>query len=333
MLRIGILGTARIARAFCQGVAGSSHVTVVAVASREVARAQAFARELGIPRHHASYGALLADREVDAVYNPLPNSLHVDWSIQALRAGRHVLCEKPLAPSVREARAMFAAAHAHGVYLAEAYPFRSQPQTLKLHELIGGGAIGRPRFIQAHFSFTLDAARDIRLDPRLAGGSLMDLGCYCVCLIRMISMQRPARVSAVAQFDAGGVDRAMSATLEFADGLLAQFAVGFDAALERQARIVGSEGVIQTSFFNHPPKSGPAELLIKRGDASRDPYQSLPVPSMNGFLAEAEAFERMTRSGPEHWNGATSDESIDIALTLEALLRSARSGQTVDIAE
>ena len=332
-MRLGILGTARIARAFCEGVAGSGHVSVAAVASREAGRAQAFAHELGIPRHHGSYEALLGDREIDAVYNPLPNSLHVDWSVRALRAGKHVLCEKPLAPSAHEARAMFAAAHEHGVYLVEGYPFRSQPQTLTLRELLAGGAIGRPRFIQAHFSFTLDAARDIRLEPKLAGGALMDVGCYCVCLIRMISMQRPARVWAVPQWHAGGVDRAMTGTLEFADGLLAQFSAGFDAALERHARIVGSEGVIQTSFFNHPPKSGPAELLVKRGDASRDPYHPLPVPSMNGFLAEAEAFERMVRLGREHWNGATSEESSDIALTLEALLRSARSGQPVDLGE
>jgi len=332
-MRMGILSTARIARAFCEGVAGSRHVIVSAVASRDAARAQSFAREFAIARHYDSYAALLADRDIDAVYIPLPNGLHAEWSVRAVGAGKHVLCEKPLAPTVREARDMFAAAHEHGVYLAEAYPFRSQPQTLRTRELIEGGAIGRLRFIQAYFTFTLDAAADIRLDPKLGGGALLDVGCYSVSLIRMLAGQRPVRVSAVARWDEGGVDRALLGTLEFSDGLLAQIIGGFDAALERHALIVGTEGAIQTGFFNHPPRSGPVHLLLRRGNASREPYESIPVASMNGFLAEAEAFERMVRFGPEHWNGATAQESIDIATTLEALLRSAHSGQSADVAE
>jgi predicted dehydrogenase len=332
-MRMGILGTARIARAFCQGVATSEHVTVAAVASRDAARAATFAREQAVAHHYGSYEELLADRSIDAVYVPLPNSLHVEWSIRALRAGKHVLCEKPLAPTAREARAMFAAAHEQGVYLAEGYPYRAQPQTLRLRELIEAGAIGRLRFIQAHFTFTLDAATDVRLDPKLAGGALLDVGCYSVSLIRALAGQRPVRVSALARWDSSGVDRTLVGTLEFADGLLAQIVGGFDAALERHALIVGSDGAMQTGFFNHPPRIGPAQLLLRRGNASREPYESIPVAAMNGFLLEAEAFERLVRQGREHWNGATPEESVDIALTLEALLRSARSGQPVDVGE
>jgi xylose dehydrogenase (NAD/NADP) len=328
-LRLGILGTARIARSFCEGVAPSEHVTVAAVASRFAGRARSFARDFNIPRSFDSYAALLADRELDAIYNPLPNSLHAEWSIRALRAGKHVLCEKPLAPTAREARAVFDAARAQGVHVVEGFPFRAQPQTLKMRELIDDGAIGRVQFIQAHFTFSLDAAADIRLQRELAGGALMDVGCYSVSLVRMIAGQLPSRVAALARWDASGVDRSLVATLEFPCGLLAQIASGFDAALERYALIVGTEGAIQTTFFNHPPRDRPAELLLKQGRASRAPYQSISVPALNGFLAEAEAFERLVRPGGEQWPGATPEESIDVALTLEALLRSARSGMPV----
>jgi predicted dehydrogenase len=332
-MRLGILSTARIARAFCEGVAGSPHVSVAAVASRDGARAREFARQLRIAQYYGSYEELLAAPDIDAVYNSLPNSLHGEWSVRAARAGKHVLCEKPLAPTASEARAMFAAAHEHGVYLVEGYPYRTQPQTLKLHQLLGEGAIGSVRFVQAHFTFTLDGPEDIRLKPELAGGALMDVGCYCVSLVRMIAAQRPTRVSAVAQWDANGVDRALVATLQFESGLIAQVAGGFDAALERFALIVGSDGAIQTSFFNHPPATGPTQLLLKRGNASRQPYEAITVPAMNGFLAQAEAFERMVRLGREQWTGTTAEESIDNALTLQALLESARAGKAVDIAE
>jgi predicted dehydrogenase len=332
-MRLGILGTARIARSFCAGVAGSPHVRVAASASRDHARAAEFAHQMQIPQHYGSYEALLAAPDIDAIYNPLPNSLHGEWSIRAIRAGKHVLCEKPLAPTAREARAMFAAAHQHGVYLVEGYPYRTQPQTLKLRQLLREGAIGNVRFVQAHFTFTLDAPGDIRLRPELAGGALMDVGCYCVSLVRMIAAQRPTRVSAVAQWDANGIDRALVATLQFESGLVAQVVGGFDAALERFALIVGSDGAIQTGFFNHPPATGPAQLLLKRGSASRQPYEAIAVPAMNGFLAQAEAFERMVRLGREQWTGTTAEESIDNALTLQALLESARAGTTIDVAE
>jgi len=332
-LRFGVLSTARIARSFCRGLASSRHVRVDAVASRDAGRAREFAADLGIPRHLDSYEALLADPDIDAVYIAVPNSLHAHWSIRALESGKHVLCEKPLAVDAREAQQMFAVAHAQGRHLAEGYPYRTQPQTLKLRELLQAGAIGRPRFVQAHFTFTLQREDDIRLQPLLAGGALMDVGCYCVSLIRMIAAQRPARVFAGALWtgDAGGVDRAIAATLEFPDGLIAQLTSGLAAALERHALIVGTDGVLQTSFFNHPPASGRCELLFKSGRDSREDYQSIPVPAMNGFLAEAEAFERLVRLGAAHWTGATSEESIDIAQTLEAVLHSARSGKPVDL--
>ncbi len=262
-LRVGILGAANIARSFVAGVKLSNRVTVSAVASRDADKARAFARELAIARHFGSYEALLADRDIDAVYIPLPNSLHAEWSIRAAGAGKHVLCEKPLSASAAEARAMFDAARRHGVHLVEGYPYRAQPQTLKLRELLDAGVIGDVRLIQASFGFTLGAGENIRLSPQLAGGALMDIGTYPVSLARMIAKARPTRVHAAAQWTGGGVDRALAATLEFDSGLFAQITCSFSACLHRQALIAGSNGVIQTTYLNHT--SSAAQAVLQRG--------------------------------------------------------------------
>jgi xylose dehydrogenase (NAD/NADP) len=324
-LRIGILGAANIARSFAQGVSASRQVAVTAVASRDAAKARAFAQELGVARHFGSYEALLADREIDAVYIPLPNSLHAEWSIRAVGAGKHVLCEKPLSATADEARTMFDAARRHGVHLVEGYPYRAQPQTLKLRELLNAGVIGDVRLIHASFGFTLGAGENIRLSPQLAGGALMDAGAYPVSLARMIAGTRASRVFAAAQW-AGGVDRAVAATLQFAGGLFAQISCTFDACIHRQALIFGSRGVIQTTYLNHTADASQAVLKLRVGtnkDAVDSTVQTSPV---NGFFAEAESFERLVRLGPASWEGTTPGESIDNMMTLEAILRSARSG-------
>jgi predicted dehydrogenase len=303
----------------------------VAVASRDAAKGKGFAAEMGIPGAYDSYEALLADREIDAIYNPLPNSLHAEWSIRAVEAGKHVLCEKPLAATASEARAMFGAAKRNGVCLVEGFPYRAQPQTLKLRELLDAGAVGRVQLIQASFGFTISDGPNIRLDPSLAGGALMDAGSYPVSLVRMVAKEGPTRVSALAKWTDSGVDRTLVATLEFPSGLLAQISCSFDTAVHRQALIVGTEGILQTTFFNHPSPAAPPILHLRRGKGWDSAAEILEVPATNGFLGEAESFERLVRQGPQQWTGATPEESMDNSLTLEALLRSARSGKPVDI--
>src|SRR3984957_8030445 len=165
--RYGVLGAANIARQFTRGLAGSEVAVVDAVASRGAEKAASFAAELGIPRHFGSYEALLADPGIDAIYNPLPNDLHAEWSIRACEAGKHVLCEKPLAVTGSEARAMFAAARRHGVVLVEGFPYRAQPHASKLKELVAGDAIGRVQTMHAAFGFNLTDEANIRLDPTL----------------------------------------------------------------------------------------------------------------------------------------------------------------------
>jgi D-xylose 1-dehydrogenase (NADP+, D-xylono-1,5-lactone-forming) len=330
-LRIGILSTAKIARQFVAGVRPSATVEVVAVASRDAAKAAAFANDLDIARRYDSYESMLAAHDIDAIYNPLPNGLHAEWSIRAAQAGKHVLCEKPLAASAALAREMFAAARQHGVHLVEGYPYCAQPQTLKMRELLDAGALGRVQMIQASFGFTLADGPDIRLDPALAGGAMMDVGSYCVSLARIVAKERPSRVSASASWTNGGVDRTLMATMEFPNGLLAQIGSSFATALHRQALIIGTDGILQTTFYNNPSPIAPPVLQLMRGKGRDFPFETLEVPATNGFLAEAESFARLVRHGPEQWNGVTPEESVDIAMTLDALLQSAHTRSSVMI--
>jgi predicted dehydrogenase len=331
-LRIGILGAANIARLFVAGVRPSLKVAVTAVASRDAERAGKFAVETGIAQVHPTYEALLADPDIDAIYNPLPNNLHAEWSIRAANAGKHILCEKPLATSATEARAMFAAAARNGVQLAEAYPYRAQPQTLKLRELLKEKAIGCLQLVQASFGFPLTDASNIRMNPALAGGALMDAGCYPVSLVRTIAGERPKRVHAMARWSESGVDRTLVASIEFSSGLLAQVSCSFATARHRHAFVAGDGGVIRTTYFNDTSAALPPVLEIRRGPGLDAKQELVETAATNGFLAEAEAFHDLVVHGRDRWEGASPEESIDIALTLEALAASARRGVTVEVA-
>jgi len=330
-VRIGVLGAAKIARLFAEGVRPSRKVVIAAVASRDVDRAAAFARDANIARVHASYEALLADPEIDAVYVPLPNNLHAAWSIRAAEAGKHVLCEKPLAASAAEARAVFEAARRNSVFVVEAYPYRAQPQTVKLGTLLAAKAIGRLQLIQASFGFPLSDAANIRMSPALAGGALMDAGSYPVSLVRTVAGERPIRVYAVSRWAESGVDLTTLATLEFAGGLLAQISCSFATARHRHAFIAGDAGSIHTTYFNDTSPTFPPLLEVRRGTGWDAQREIVETASSNGFLAEAESFHDLVRNGWEHWLGATPDESIDIALTLDALAVSARTRASVEV--
>jgi len=328
-LRIGMLGAANIGRQFAQGCKPSAVVEVDAVASRTLDKARAYAAELGIPRALGSYEALLADTAIDAVYIPLPNSMHAEWAIRAAEAGKHVLCEKPLAMDAAEARAMFAAASKHKVVLREAYPYMAQAQTRTLRRWLAEGAVGRLRLIRSSFCVLFTDPANIRLIPELGGGALYDAGSYAVSLVRIAAGRRPLRARATATLDAKGVDRTTIAELDFGDGLLAQVACSFESAFHRHASIHGEAGAIETNYLNHPPVGGPAVLTIRRGVANTVAMAPEPVPEGNGFRLEAESFAALLRDGEAAWTGATPAESVDIALTLDAIRRSARSLQWV----
>src|SRR5665213_508748 len=330
-MRIGILGAAKIARLFVEAVRTSRKVVVMAVASRDIARAKSFADDTGVARVYPTYEALLADTEIEAVYVPLPNNLHAQWSIRAAQAGKHVLCEKPLAASAREARAMFDAARQSGVYLVEGYPYRAQPQTLKLGELLKSHAIGNLQIVQASFGFPLSDASNIRMNLQLSGGALMDAGSYPVSLVRTVAGTVPKRVYAMSRRAPTGVDATTLATLEFSSGLLAQISCSFATARHRHAFIAGDAGSIATTYFNDTSDKFPPLLDVRRGigwDAERELIETAAV---SGFLAEAESFHDLVRHGWDQWTGATPDESIGIARTLDALADSARRGVAVDV--
>ncbi len=343
-LRIGILGSANIARQFCRDVAASPMVKVVAVGSRQTQTAQAFAQQHGIGRHHGSYDALLADTEVDAVYIPLPNSLHAEWAIAAASHGKHVLCEKPLALNEADARAMFDAARRHGVMLLESFPYYFQPQTGRLVALLHSGAIGTVRSVQSSFGFMLaNAPTNIRLQPALGGGALLDAGCYALSIIRLAMGCAPQRVQADASWSASGVDISLSATLHYADGRRAQLSCAMDAANHRRATIVGSAGTIETEYLNHTSEQAggqankkhgylPSQMRLRRGTANSVPFEAIDAGTGSGFRFAAEAFARVIAVGDQAAIDRAASASLDNAATLDALARSARLGQPVDVA-
>lgn len=327
-LRIGMLSTANIGRHFAAGCRGSAKVEVVAVAGRDPARTAGFAGRNGIPRALDGYAALLADPEVEAVYNPLPNTMHAEWSIRALEAGKHVLCEKPVAVTADEARAMFVAAERAGLLLFEAFPYRAQPQTLALAKLVAGGEIGRPLIVQAAFGFPVANPANIRLDPDLGGGSLLDAGSYPVSLIRMLAGEQPSRVSAAATWGATGVDMTLAATFEFPSGLLAQAASSFGTGLYRRAIVACENGVVETDFLNHLTSDQPGDLRVSRGGWTPT-HETMDFAPLDGFRAEAESFADAVRAGPAAWNGIGARESVDVMAMLDATIASARAGRPV----
>jgi predicted dehydrogenase len=340
-LRIGILGCANIAKQFVRDIAPSRQIEAAAVASRSLDNAAAFASAHRIPRHFGSYEQLLADRDIDAVYIPLPNSLHAEWAIKAAAAGKHVLCEKPLAFTGAEAKAMFDAARKHGVVLLESFPYYFQPQTKALLRLIGDDVIGEVRLVQASFGFNLaHAQNNIRLAPDLGGGSLLDAGSYPLSMIRLAMGSAPKRVQAHASWSPDGVDISMSATLFYEDGRRAQLCCAMDTAAHRLATIVGSKGVIETEYLNHtaaevgshPFGYLPSRMRVRRGTMSTIAFEETTSDTGSGFLFAAEAFAQLVRKRDAAVLDQARAASLDNAATLEALLQSARLERAVELA-
>jgi predicted dehydrogenase len=339
-LRIGILGCANIAKQFARDLAPSPAVRMVAVASRDAAKAAAFAAAQGIGRHHGSYEALLADDGVDAIYLPLPNSLHAEWAIKAAQAGKHVLCEKPLALGRAEAQAMFDAARRHRVMLFEAYPYYFQPHTGAMLALLREGAIGTVRSVQSCFGFTLSNPQtNIRLKPELGGGALLDAGSYAISIIRLAMGSAPQRVMAEASWADSGVDISISATLHYADGRRAQMSCAMDAATHRRATIVGSGGVIETEYLNHTGAATgdawgyqPNQLRVRRGTANTVAFEEVRAGTGSGFRFAAEAFAKVVANRDFAAIERAAPASLDIAATLEAIALSAKLGRAVNLA-
>jgi D-xylose 1-dehydrogenase (NADP+, D-xylono-1,5-lactone-forming) len=319
-VRLGILSTARINRLVLPAARESDLVEIAAVASRDLARAEAYARENGIERAYASYEELLADSELDAVYNPLPNSLHVEWSVRALEAGKHVLCEKPMSRRPEDVERAFDAADRAGLVLSEAFMYRHNPQTARLKELVDGGAIGALRVVRAAFSFTISDDANIRLAAGLDGGALMDVGAYCVSGARLLAGE-PERVFGTSVTESG-VDTVFAGTLEFPGGVLAQFDCGFILPMRDELDVVGSEGSI---FLDDPWHCRRPVIELRRGGG----VEQIALEPVDSYRLELDDFARAVRGEAEPLLGR--DDAVAQARTLDALYRSAETGQAVSL--
>jgi xylose dehydrogenase (NAD/NADP) len=317
-LRWGLLSTASINGALLH----SGHGEFVAVASRSAERAQAYAREHGIPRAHGSYEDLLADHEVDAVYVPLPNSLHVPWSIRALEAGKHVLCEKPMSRHPADVERAFDVAEREGRVLMEAFMWRHHPQLERARALIADGTIGALKVIRAAFSFAGRAADDIRLQRELEGGGLMDVGCYCISGCRALAGTEPERVYGEQVLGGDGVDVAFAATLRFPGDVLATFDCGMSYAPRDELEAAGDEGSL---FLDDPWHGREAVIEVRRPDRSTERVE---VGEANSYALELRNFEAAVRGEAPPLLGR--DDAIAQARTIAALYRSVDEGRPID---
>jgi predicted dehydrogenase len=321
----GVLSTGWIARTFVNALRDSQDARVVAIASRDRERADALAAELNVPRAYGDYAELLADPQVEAVYIGLPNSLHAEWAIASARAGKHVLCEKPLATSRAEAETMFETAREAGVWLMEAFMYRFHPQTLKVQQLLAEGAIGELRLIRSTFCFSVADPTNIRLSAPLAGGALMDVGCYPVNFARMVAGAAPKHVAAVAQWAASGVDETLAATLEYPGGAVAQITCSLNASRVHSAQLIGSAGSIELDQAFTLPFDRPTHIRLRRGARGAE-AEEIAIAPVNHYRLEAEAFEQLVQAG--HGEHGLPEmpliETLDNLATIEALLLAAR---------
>jgi predicted dehydrogenase len=324
-VRWGIISTANIGRAaVIPAIRASRNGEVVAVASRDESRAKAFAEKLSIPRVYGSYEALLAAQDIDAVYIPLPNSMHREWTIRAAEAGKHILCEKPLALNAEECAEMAEAARKHKVLLMEAFMYRFHQRTMRVIELVRAGALGELRFIHAAFTFSLNNYANIRFQPELGGGALMDVGSYCVNIIRTASGAEPVEAQAVARWASTGVDELMVGTLRFADGLVAQFDCSITLDRREEYQVCGTEATIDVpkAFL---PGAGDVSFCEHRG---RKEDVTHNLHGVDEYQEMVEHFAAGVLEGkPLRYPPAEAEANMRV---IDALYRSAKRGSAVE---
>ncbi|HEV2005177.1 MAG TPA: Gfo/Idh/MocA family oxidoreductase [Candidatus Limnocylindrales bacterium] len=284
-LRWGIVGPGRIAPRVVRALAAGTRGRVTAVASRDLGRAQVFADEHGIARAFGSYEELVASPDLDVIYVALPNHLHSTWAVRALEAGKHVLCEKPLALSVADVDAIADASATVGRIAVEGFMYLHHPQILRALELAHDGSLGPLQVLNGAFSFLLTHPGDPRIDPAMGGGSLWDVGCYPVSFARRLAAEEPDAVHAFARFDERGVDWTFAGQLQFPDGLVAQFDSGFSAPDRERLEIVGRDAtlVLETPFLPQP-YGPPATLTLWRDRTAT----SIDVPQADQVRLEVE---------------------------------------------
>lgn len=321
-LRWGLLGAARINRHLIPAIRATGRSVVHAVASRSAERAASYAAEWNIPQCCPSYDALL-DLDIDVVYVPLPNSLHVPWAVRALEAGKHVLCEKPLALSAAGVDCVAEAAARSGCVAAEGFMYRHHALTLRVQQLIADGAIGQPHSIIGTFTYQRNREHDVRLDPDLGGGALWDVGCYPVSYAQLIAGAEPASVSAVQTLGATGVDEECSGSITYRNGVIAEIHASFRAEHRMSMRLAGTAGAIE---IDRPFRPAPSDhvRLIRDGIVTRIDVEGAPI-----FVDEVRDMEDAALGARQP--RMTLAESRLLAATMTALQTAARSGLRFDM--
>ena len=317
----GILSTANINRKVIPGAHASEKVELIAVASRDLRRAEEYAREWEIDRAYGSYEALLEDDDVEAVYISLPNTLHCEWSIKAMEAGKHVLCEKPLSRHPDEVARTFEASDRTGMLMSEAFMYRHNPQTKQLRQLVDEGAIGDLRLVRSCFSFSLYDAENIRLRTEVEGGSLMDVGCYCVSGSRLLAGE-PDQVYGQQLVGPSGTDWVFTGTMRFPGDVFAQFDCGTALPERDELEVIGSDG----SLFLDDPWHCREPVIELRRDGGMERIEVEPADS---YRLELENLSDAIRGATDPLLGR--EDAVAQARVIDALYRSAVSGTAASL--
>jgi predicted dehydrogenase len=321
-MNLGIISTADINRKVIPGAHASKKVDLVAVASRNQRRAEEYAKEWKIERAYGSYEALLADPGIDAVYISLPNTLHVEWSIRSVEAGKHVLCEKPLTRNPDDAKAAFDAADRAKRILMEAFMYRHNPQTKRLQELIEEGAVGEVRLIRSAFSYSLYDTSNIRLRTEVEGGALMDVGCYCVSGSRLAAGSEPEEVYGAAWFGPSGTDWVFAGAMRFPDAVLATFDCGTALPNRDELEVIGSEGSL---FLDDPWHVMKPVIELRREDGN----EKIRVKREDSYRLELENLSDAIAGEAKPLLGRA--DAMGQARALAALHESAQSGEAIAV--
>ena len=330
-VRWGVLGTAHIALAkVIPAMQQSPWCEIAAIASRDLAKAESAARELNIAKAYGSYEELLADPNIDAVYNPLPNHLHVPWTMKAAEAGKHVLCEKPIALNADEARALIDVRDRTGVRIQEAFMVRTHPQWLETRRLIRSGRIGTLKSIGGFFTYFNPDPANIRNKLQFGGGALMDIGCYPITISRFIYDAEPRRVLGVIERDpVFGTDSLTTAVLDFPNGH-STFTCSTQLAPYQRMIFMGTEGRIEVLIPFNAPNDRPTEIIVDSGeDLTGASAETISIPVCDQYEIQGTLFSRAIREGGEQ--PIPLEDAIGNMTVIDAVFRSATTGNWEEI--
>ena len=323
ILNWGLLSTARINRALIPPLQISKRNHLLGVASRAQDVADAYAKEKNIERAYGTYEAMLADPDIDVIYNPLPNHLHAEWTIKAVEAGKHVLCEKPIALNVDEVDAIKAAAKNHDRVVTEAFMYRHHPQTLKVQEIINNGSLGTLKLMRGSFSFFLSRADEVRLNPEWGGGSLLDVGCYPISYMRTVVGANPLEVFGWQVTGKTGIDDTFVGQMKFENDIHGQFDSSFVAPFHTSVEIVGSEATLSIPKPFKPNVNEP--IFITRDDKT----ETIKTEGQELYLGEVEDMADAILEGKDSL--ISLDDSRENVAVITALFESARTGKVVKL--